>query len=129
MMEWPRNGVNNNRRSPSDYPQFPPILKQPKDITDLQEAILAIHGYKALYSRTVYVREVLDEGVAWDGLVRVFALPECPKAKHCFAWRFTSGGETRVVAILEIPPIDSPQAAVRARNLRRRSNVCGHISS
>jgi hypothetical protein len=73
-------------------------LKQPKEITDLQKAILAIHGYKALYSRTVSVREVLDEGVVWDGLVRVFALPECPKAKHCFAWRFTSGGQSKKFA-------------------------------
>jgi hypothetical protein len=44
----------------------------------------------------------------------VFALADCPKAKHCFAWSYREGGETKTMAVLEISPIDSPQAAVKA---------------
>ncbi len=88
-------------------------MKQPKEITELQKAVQAMHGCKALYSRTVYVREALTGEVARDGLVRVFALPDCPTAKHCFAWIYQEAGETKTMAILEIPPVDSPQAAVK----------------
>jgi hypothetical protein len=89
-------------------------LKQPKDITELQEAIQSMHGCRALYSRTEHVREDFDSAVVWDGFVRVFALLEYPKAKHCFAWSYRQGDETKTIAVLEIPPVDSPQAAVRA---------------
>jgi hypothetical protein len=89
-------------------------LKQPKDITELQEAIQAMHGCRALYSRTVHVREVSQGGVIWDGFVGVFALADCPKAKHCFAWSYREGGENKTMAVPEISPIDSPQAAIKA---------------
>jgi hypothetical protein len=98
-------------------------LKQPDEITELQEAIQSIYGCRALYSRTVHVREDFPEEVAWDGFVRVFSLLECPKAKHCFAWSYRQGKETKTIAVLEIPPVDSPQAAVRAAiaNLKRNN--------
>ena len=88
-------------------------MKQPKDITELQDAIQSLHGCRALYSRTVHVREMFRGEVAWDGFVRVFALLECPKAKHCFAWSYQEGNEKKTIAVLEIPPVDSPEAAVR----------------
>ena len=73
-----------------------------------------MHGCKALYSRTVHVREVFQGEVAWDGFVRIFTVLECTKAKHCFAWSYREGDETKTVAVLEIPPVDSPEAAVKA---------------
>jgi hypothetical protein len=52
--------------------------------------------------------------VAWDGVVEVFRLAGHPKAKRCYAWSFTEGKETRFVTVLEIPPVESAQTAVRA---------------
>ena len=37
-----------------------------------------------------------------------------PKAKRCYAWSFTEGKQTRFVTVLEIPPVESAQTAVRA---------------
>jgi hypothetical protein len=37
-----------------------------------------------------------------------------PKAKRCYAWSYQDKGETQYVNVLEIPPVVSPQTAVRA---------------
>jgi hypothetical protein len=86
---------------------------QPKEITDLQDAIRKVHGCESRYSRTVHVREVFHEKRAWDGLVRVFRLIEHPKATHCYAWSYPDNKKIRSVAVLEIPPVDSPESAVK----------------
>jgi hypothetical protein len=52
--------------------------------------------------------------VASDDAVEVFRLTGHPKAKRCYAWSFTEGKETRFVTVLEIPPVESAQTAVRA---------------
>jgi hypothetical protein len=86
---------------------------QPKEITTLQDVIRKVHGCDSKYSRTVHVREVLHEKTAWDGFVRVFQLIEHPKAKHCYAWSYPDNKTIRSVTVLEIPPVDSPESAVR----------------
>jgi len=42
-----------------------------------------------------------------------FDLVGHPKAKRAFAWSYRDGDETKSVAVLEIPPVDSPQTAVK----------------
>lgn len=53
----------------------------------------------------------------WQGAVEVFALAGHAKATRCFAWSHREGkgdeGE-RFVVVLEIPPVESPETAVRA---------------
>jgi hypothetical protein len=46
----------------------------------------------------------------WKGIVEIFELIGHPKAKRAYGWQ---DGE-RLVAVLEIPPVDSPNTAVRA---------------
>jgi hypothetical protein len=87
---------------------------QPKEISDLQDAILAMHGCESIYRRTEWVRESLQGKIPWDGLVRVFKLIEHSKAKYCYAWSYREGNETKSTAVLGIPPVDSPQSAVKA---------------
>ena len=36
-----------------------------------------------------------------------------PKAKRAYAWQYEEGKETKAVTVLEIPPADSPQTAVK----------------
>ena len=47
----------------------------------------------------------------------VFAITGHPKAKRCYAWGHVSGDDDqarRYVCVLELPPVDSPETAVRA---------------
>ena len=52
----------------------------------------------------------------WKGVVEVFTLASHPKAKRCFAWSHKAGkndSDERFVAVLEIPPVTSPETAVK----------------
>jgi len=85
----------------------------PKEITELKDAIRATHGCESLHVESVPVKEVLGGDTAWEGTVEVFDLVGHPKAKRAYAWRQRDGDENKTVAVLQIPPVDSPQAAVR----------------
>jgi len=83
----------------------------------LQVAIQELHKCGAAWRETVPVHEVFRGKTAWKGEVEVFDLNGHPKAKRAYAWSHKEGpgdrGE-RFVAVLEVPPIDSAQTAVRA---------------
>jgi hypothetical protein len=51
-----------------------------------------------------------------EGIVYIFDIEGHSKAKQCFAWASLIEGSKkyRYYAVLSIPPIDSPQKAVRA---------------
>jgi hypothetical protein len=36
-----------------------------------------------------------------------------PQSKRCYAWSFTENGEPKYTTVLEIPPVDSPESAVK----------------
>jgi hypothetical protein len=57
--------------------------------------------------------QVFEGQTAWEGTVEVFDLVGHPKAKRAYAWSYRDGNETKCVAVLEIPPVDSPQNAVK----------------
>jgi hypothetical protein len=84
---------------------------QPENITDLERIIFAEHASE--YSRTELVREVMGDGITWDGFVCVFRVIGHPKANCCYAWSYQEGNETKTMTVLDIPPIDSPQSAVK----------------
>ena len=84
-----------------------------KDIAGFQEAIRATHGAESLWVDSVPVKEVFRGETAWQGEVEVFALEDHPKAKRCYAWRYLDVKEWRYTTVLEIPPVDSPETAVK----------------
>ncbi len=86
----------------------------PKNITELKDAIRATHGCESLYVESVPIKEVFKGQAAWEGTVEVFALIDHPKAKRAFAWSYRDGDQNKTVAVLAIPPVDSPQNAVKA---------------
>jgi hypothetical protein len=51
--------------------------------------------------------------VAWEGIVEVFNIVGHPEAKRCYAWSYKGDGGDQFVTVLEIPPVDSPNTAVR----------------
>ena len=83
-------------------------------ITNLRDAIEDGHECKTLHDHSVPVREIFGEQVVWEGFVEVFALMGHPKATRCYAWSFKDGSTTRCITVLELPPVESPQTAVRA---------------
>jgi hypothetical protein len=86
-------------------------------IAELQAAILNLHGCTATYVETVPVTEVFQGKTVWEGEVEVFETNDHPKAKRIYAWGHVSGDDDqarRYVCVLELPPVDSPQTAVKA---------------
>jgi hypothetical protein len=62
---------------------------------------------------TEIVVEFFRDSVAWNGLVEIFDLKGHPKAKRCYAWSYPVTNDTRYVTVLEVPPVDSAESAVR----------------
>jgi hypothetical protein len=86
-------------------------------IARLRQAIRDLHHCRAHYIGTVPVTERFQGKIVWAGEVAVFSIRGHPKAKRAYAWSHASGTSdqgTRYVTVLELPPVDSPQAAVRA---------------
>lgn len=86
---------------------------QPEDVEEQIRAIKAVHGATAWHVDSVPVREVFNKLVAWEGVVEVYEITGHPKAKRCYAWSYRDGARLKTVAVLEVPPVDSPQTAVK----------------
>ena len=80
--------------------------------------IAHLHKCDATWAKTVLVHEVFRGKTVWLGDVEVFDLRGHPKAKRCYAWSHLDGSKderTRYVAVLEIPPVESAETAVRVQ--------------
>jgi hypothetical protein len=84
-----------------------------KRITKLKDAIRATHGCESLWAGFKPVKEVFEGQIAWEGIVDIFDLVGHPKAKRAYAWSYRDGDKTTSVAVLELPPVNSPESAVK----------------
>lgn len=92
------------------------------DVKTLKEAVEKLHNCKAVHCNSVRVKETFKGQVVWDGMVEVFNLTDSKPAKRCYAWQHTEDSadtRTRVVTVLEVPPVSSPETAVRAAIVER----------
>ena len=80
----------------------------------LQEVVKVTHPCKARHEKSVPVVEMFGQQTIWEGVVESFAITGHSKAKRRYARSFLDGKELRYVTVLEIPPVESPQTAVRA---------------
>ena len=81
-------------------------------LPEIQLAVEKAADCPAEHLRTVMVIEGWKEQIVWEGEVEVFTLKDHPKAKLAYGWRdFDTGDFT---AVLEIPPVDSANTAVKA---------------
>jgi hypothetical protein len=89
-------------------------------IDRLKEAIRRAHGCEAEHAATEPVKEVFRGLPLWTGDVEVFDLRGHEAAARCYAWAHQEEGENEqdYFTVLELPPIDSARAAVRAILLR-----------
>jgi hypothetical protein len=81
----------------------------------LKQAILQQHGCDATYFESVNVLETVEGQTVWRGIVAVFQIASHPQATTCYAWgRWLPGGKMHYLAVLGIPPVDSPRQALQA---------------
>ena len=83
----------------------------------LQLAVEHLHGCHAEHSATVPVHEVFRGQTVWRGDVDIFKLTGHAKASRCYAWSHQDGKQDdgeRFVSVLELPPVNSADSAVRA---------------
>ena len=83
-------------------------------VEKLREAVQIMHRCSAVHVESVPVTEMFGAKIAWEGVVEVFDLTGHPKARRAYAWSYHDGKETQFTTVLQIPPVTSPQTAVRA---------------
>jgi hypothetical protein len=83
-------------------------------IQNIQRAVEKAAGCPVRYVESVLVVEWFREQPVWEGVVEVFDLEGHPKAKRAYGWLKWEGENARYTTELEIPPVDSPNTAVRA---------------
>jgi hypothetical protein len=86
-------------------------------IQELRGVIHQLHGGKAKHLESVPVTERFQGETVWDGIVEVFQLKGHPKTDRVYAWIHATDDPIhpkRHVTVLHIPPIVSPQTAVKA---------------
>ncbi|TAN23502.1 MAG: hypothetical protein EPN33_04980 [Acidobacteria bacterium] len=95
-------------------------------IAELQQAIHRLHGAEARYLKSVAVREEHAGRVVWDGVVEVFELIGHPQANIAYAWSHATDDPAhpkRHVAVLHVPPVTSPETAVRVAIIQEFRNA------
>jgi len=80
-------------------------------IERLGMVISTLHKCRATHVTSVYVKEEFQSQAVWEGDVEVFSIFAHPKANYCYGWSY--GEPEQFMTVLEIPPVDSPQAAVK----------------
>jgi hypothetical protein len=85
----------------------------PPNIEALQKAIRETHGCESQHVTSEQVYESFEGRTAWQGTVEVFDLIDHPTAKRAYAWTYQDHGQNKTVTVLGIPPVDSPQNAVK----------------
>jgi hypothetical protein len=84
-------------------------------IPKLQTVILDLHGCESVHISTTAIREFFQGQLVWDGDVETFAIKNHPQASRCYAWAYQGDdGQEHYTAVLELPPVSSPQSAVKA---------------
>ena len=85
-------------------------------VEDLKRAVERLHHCQASFLEDLAVVEMFGEETVWGGVVSVFGIKRHPQATKCYVWSSPIEGSTRrrYYAVLHIPPVDSPEKAVRA---------------
>jgi hypothetical protein len=89
-------------------------VANPEYIENLRAVIGKLHGCGSKHIDSVPVHEVFRGKTVWEGVVEVFDLIGHAKANRAYGWSYPDGNEERFVTVLELPPVNSPETAVRA---------------
>jgi hypothetical protein len=95
------------------------------NIDELRDVIRKLHGVDAKHVESVPVEETFEGQNVWSGVVEVFELKGHPNARLVYAWTHDTDDpkkSKRHVTVLNIPPVTSPEKAVRAAILQEFRN-------
>ena len=87
-----------------------------ESLAQLVQAVETQHECSATFVQSVPVREAFDGQIVREGIVHIFEITGHSEATRCYAWSspIESSSKRRFYAVLEIPPVQSAQDAVRA---------------
>ncbi len=88
-----------------------------KYTVELRDVIRRLHGVESRHVESVPVKETFKGQTVWNGIVEVFELKGHPKANKAYAWAHDTDDPLhpkRQVTVLHVPPVTSPELAVRA---------------
>ena len=81
----------------------------------LQQVIRDLHGLESEHIDAVEVIERFEGQTVWQGRVEVFRVRGHSRATHAYAWTYADDdGKLHHLAVLGVPPVDTPQKAVQA---------------
>ena len=84
-------------------------------IQKLRREVKAMHGCDCRFESAAHVHEMLNGKTVWKGMVTTFKVDEHPRATKAFAWAYRDAqGEVQYIAVLSLPPLQSPREAVQA---------------
>src|SRR5688500_16159248 len=94
-------------------------------IAELQAVFVKLHGCDADYVETVLIVEDFQGETVWQGDGEVVDLLGDPTAIRACGWGYVTGeeGGRRYFTVLELPPVDSPQTAVKAAIMSEIQNA------
>lgn len=85
------------------------------EVARLRKCLADLHGVQAKHRTSVHVHEAFGGQTVWEGDVEVFDVSGHPAVAEAYAWSHeTDSGGRRFIAVLKIPPVVSPETAVRA---------------
>jgi hypothetical protein len=94
-------------------------------IGELIAVFSKLHNCDATYVETIPVVEEFQGETVWQGDVEVFEITGHAKAKRGYGWGYVASesGGRRYFTVLELPPVDSPQTAVKAAIMSEIQNA------
>jgi hypothetical protein len=94
-------------------------------IGELIAVFSKLHDCDAEYVETVPVVEEFQGETIFQGDVEVFDIRGHPKATRGYGWGYVASesGGRRYFTVLELPPVDSPQTAVKAAIMSEIQNA------
>ena len=87
-----------------------------ENILDLQRAVESQHHCEAHFHKTASVHEEFMGQTVWKGDVHIFDIDGHSEATTCYVWSslVENSEKRRIYAVLNVPPVNSAAAAVRA---------------
>ena len=83
-------------------------------IENIAKAVERSAGCAAAHLESVVVVETFQGQTVWEGMVEIFTLQGHAKAKRAYGWKTGKGEAANYTAVLELPPVNSANTAVRA---------------
>ena len=83
-------------------------------IENIAKAVEKYAECPAKHLESVVVVETFRGKTVWEGVVEVFALLGHPTAKRAYGWNIGTDSAAQYTAVLELPPVTSPNTAVQA---------------